>query len=69
MMMRHSENVRTKGKRSFRDKQVSLRNAPGLGFQTPRSTALDVGVLELADSNPTQPNLVMVNVQLVWVFK
>uniref|UniRef100_A0A3B5KCL5 Protein SDA1 n=1 Tax=Takifugu rubripes TaxID=31033 RepID=A0A3B5KCL5_TAKRU len=27
MMMRQSQNVRTKGKRSFRDKQIALRNA------------------------------------------
>ncbi|XP_037609485.1 protein SDA1 homolog isoform X1 [Sebastes umbrosus] len=27
MMMRHSENVRTKGKRSFREKQIALRDA------------------------------------------
>uniref|UniRef100_A0AAQ5Y8J3 Protein SDA1 n=1 Tax=Amphiprion ocellaris TaxID=80972 RepID=A0AAQ5Y8J3_AMPOC len=27
MMMRHSENVRTKGKRSFREKQLALRDA------------------------------------------
>ncbi|XP_062334306.1 protein SDA1 homolog isoform X3 [Osmerus eperlanus] len=27
MMMRHSQNVRTKGKRSFRDKQIALRDA------------------------------------------
>uniref|UniRef100_A0A8C5FJU1 Protein SDA1 n=1 Tax=Gadus morhua TaxID=8049 RepID=A0A8C5FJU1_GADMO len=27
MMMRHSENVRTKSKRSFRDKQIALRDA------------------------------------------
>lgn len=27
MMMRHSQNVRSKGKRSFRDKQISLRDA------------------------------------------
>ncbi|XP_065821568.1 protein SDA1 homolog [Labrus bergylta] len=27
MMMRHSQNVRTKGKRSFREKQVALRDA------------------------------------------
>ncbi|KAG5272775.1 hypothetical protein AALO_G00169160 [Alosa alosa] len=27
MMMRHSQNVRTKGKRSFRDKQIALRDS------------------------------------------
>ncbi|KAI2651547.1 hypothetical protein H4Q32_019671 [Labeo rohita] len=27
MMMKHSQNVRTKGKRSFRDKQIALRDA------------------------------------------